>query len=252
MSVAWGPVGQATALEGFQLSLEGFEGPLDLLLHLIDKQGLPITSVSVLAVTDQFLAYVRETPDRFADAASEFLLVGSQLTMLKSRALLPRPEPEPEEEEESFEDLAQRLRVYAAFKAVAEDFDARASADARLFIRVSPPAVPHEPPPAGVGDLHALIQAIEDMLAAQREASDVAIPQPTLRYRVDDKMAELESLLQAEGEVGFERVAATCRDRIELVVTFLAVLQLVSQRRILAEQKRPFGSMILRARTAHA
>ena len=248
MSVPWRPAGQATSLTGFAVSLDAFEGPLELLLHLIEKQGLDITGVSVLAVTDQFIAYARQLGERFADAASEFLLVGSQLALLKSRALLPQAEAD--EEEETAEDLAARLRLYAAFKAVAGDLDQRLDTGLASFIRVAAPLVARPPVEPGSGDLAALIRSLDDMLAKQRTPEPAVAP-PILRYAVADKIRDLAERVRRERTITFERLASECADRAELIVTFIALLHLVQARRLTVEQAEPFGPITLRGVAAH-
>ena len=244
MSVPWRPAGQATSLTDFAVTLDAFEGPLELLLYLIEKQGLDITGVSVLAVTDQFIAYTRQLGERFADAASEFLLVGSQLALLKSRALLPRPADD--EEEETAEDLAARLRLYAAFKAVAGDLDRRLETGLASFIRVAAPVVARPPVEPGSGDLAALLAAIDDLLATQRAPGPTMDP-PIVLYAVADKIRDLVDRIRREGIITFERVAAECVSRMELIITFIALLHLVHQRQVTVEQAEPFGPITLRA-----
>jgi segregation and condensation protein A len=246
VSVPWRPAGQQSALTGFAVQLDEFEGPLDLLLHLIDKQGLDITGVSVLDVTDQFVNYARELDDQFADAASEFLLVGSQLALLKSRALLPQDEHEVDEEE-TVEDLAARLRVYAAFKAVAAELDKRLSSGASSLIRVAAPVIAQPPVERGAGDLDVLVGAIEEMLVTHRRGGRVFNP-PAFRYRVSDKVRELSARIRRDGSLEFATVAAECTDRAELIVTFVAILYLLQRREVRVEQDVLFGPIHLQAR----
>ena len=248
MTATWGPAGQATALGGFEVDIKDFEGPLDLLVQLIEKQGLDITGVSVLAVTDQFVTYAHELHERFAEAASEFLLVASRLALLKSRALLPRVEAE--EDEESIDDLAERLRVYAAFKSVAVDLDARLRAGNASFIRVATPDLPQPAPEPGAGDLARLIKAL-DRLTRVDAPIEALVSEPTRRFRVADKVRDLESLLRVQGRLAFDTIAAACADRAELIATFVAVLHLVKQRTATVEQSSPFGSIILASTARH-
>lgn len=248
MTATWGPAGQASALAGFEIDVDDFEGPLDLLVQLIEKQGLDITGVSVLAVTDQFVAYAHELHERFADAASEFLLVASRLALLKSRALLPQVETE--EEEETVDDLAERLRVYAAFKTVAMDLDARLRAGHSSFIRVAPPNLPQPAPEPGAGDLTRLLKALERLLRVDAPV-EALVNAPTRRYRVADKVRDLQVILRSEGTLAFDAIAAACADRAELIATFVAVLHLVRQRAATVEQSSPFGSIMLISTNGH-
>lgn len=248
MTATWGPAGQASALTGFEIDIKDFEGPLDLLVQLIEKQGLDITGVSVLAVTDQFVAYAHQLHERFAEAASEFLLVASRLALLKSRALLPQPEPD--DDEETADDLAERLRVYAAFKAVAMDLDERLRAGQSSFIRIAQPNLPQPSPEPGSGDLTRLLKALERLTQFDTPV-ETLIEAPTRRFRVADKVRNLKALLESCGTVAFDAIAASCSNRAELIATFVAVLHLVRQRAAIVEQSGPFGSIVLRSTDGH-
>ena len=248
MTATWGPVGQESALGGFEIDIDDFEGPLDLLVQLIEKQGLDITGVSVLAVTDQFVAYAHQLHEQFAEAASEFLLVASRLALLKSRALLPKVEPE--DEEESVDDLAERLRVYAAFKAVAMDLDTRLRAGESSFIRVAEPSLPQPSPEPGAGDLMRLLTALEQLLQVDTPIESL-VEAPTRRFRVADKVQDLQARLKSHGTLAFDSIAAACADRAELIATFVAVLHLVRQRAATVEQSGAFGSIVLRSTREH-
>ncbi|MCY3749446.1 MAG: ScpA family protein [Chloroflexi bacterium] len=248
MTATWGPAGQASSLTGFEIDIEDFEGPLDLLVQLIEKQGLDITGVSVLAVTDQFVAYAHQLHERFAEAASEFLLVASRLALLKSRALLPQAEPE--DEEESADDLAERLRIYAAFKTVAVDLDARLRAGQSAFIRVAQPSLPQPTPEPGTGDLMRLLKALEGLTQVDTPVASL-IETPTRRFRVADKVRDLQAMLTSRGTLTFDAIAASCADRAELIATFVAVLHLVKQRAARVEQSGPFGAIVLTSTRGH-
>ncbi len=250
MSLAWRPAGQISSLGEFQIDLTDFQGPLDLLLHLIDKQGLDITGVSVLAVTDQFVAYVRGLEADFADAASEFLLVGSQLALLKSRALLPQVDEE-DAEQESLEDLAARLRIYAGFKSVASDLDARLRSGASSFIRLAAPMIVHPPLTPGAGDVAALVEAMNDLFATG-DSEDLAPTVPVARHSVVEKIEDLSRRVRQAGQLSFTQIAAECRDHGELVVTFLALLHLAHRRQIAVVQDVAFGPITLKSLGDHA
>ncbi len=243
MKVPWRAVGQHSALTGFEVRVEGFDGPLDLLLELIERQGLNITGVSVLAVTDQFLAYAHDIEAQYADAASEFLLVGSQLLLLKSRALLPAQPDDPEEE--TADDLAARLRVYAAFKAVAAELGDRWESGVSSFIRVATPLVAQPPLESGGGDLGVLMAAMQSLIARADEL-DVGLPVPQRRVSIDERVRFVRERLASDGELAFSALAAECSGRDELVATFMALLHLVIERSVQVVQARPFGEMCLR------
>lgn len=248
MTTSWSRAGQSSALASFEIDIQDFEGPLDLLLHLIEKQGLDITGVSLLTVTDQFVEHAHQIRERYAEAASEFLLVASQLALLKSRALLPQPEAD-EEDEESLDDIAERLRLYAAFKAVAHDLDARLEAGTGSFIRVAPPDIDPTPPKPGTGDLSILLAALSHL--TQSEDQNLAtLTTPTRRFHVADKIDEISALLSRQGSIPFDSIAVNCSTRSELIAAFLAVLHLVQQGVATVNQKEPFSPIVLDAASA--
>lgn len=243
MSVPWRAVGQHSAITDFEVRVDGFDGPLDLLLELIERQGLDIAGVSVLAVTDQFLAYAQQLETHYADAASEFLLVGSQLLLLKSRALLPPQEDELKEE--TADDLAARLRIYAAFKAVAADLSALWETGATSFIRAATPVLAQPPVEPGTGDLDSLIEALATM-AAETDPAEDKVSVPRLRISIADRMQEIRHQLGRDQEIRFSVIADKCHSRDELVATFIALLHLVVERHVHVSQDGPFGEMTLR------
>ena len=243
MNVPWRPIGQESALSEFEVRVEGFDGPLDLLLDLIQRQGLDITGVSILAVTNQFLEYAQELEVVYTEAASEFLLVGSQLLLLKSRALLPVQADD--HQEESVDDLASRLRVYAAFKAVATDLSERWDSGATSFIRAATPLVTRPPVTARTGDLEALIDAIQQLMDTNNDPESEA-PVPRRQINITDRMNEITSRLMQMDELGFSDLVGEHSNRDEIVATFIALLHLVISRQIAVTQPMPFGEMTLR------
>ena len=245
MTTSWSRAGQSSALASFEIDIQDFEGPLDLLLHLIEKQGLDITEISLLTVTDQFVEHAHQIREHYAEAASEFLLVASQLALLKSRALLPHPEAD-EEDEESLDDIAERLRLYSAFKTIAHDLDARLEAGTGSFIRVGPPEIDPTPPKPGTGDLSILLAALSHLTRSE-DQNLATITTPTRRFHVADKIDEIRALLSRQGSIPFDAIAVNCSTRSELIATFLAVLHLVQQGVATVNQKEPFASIVLDA-----
>src|SRR5918997_3651493 len=130
----------AATLDGYQFRLPSFEGPLDVLLRLIERDQLAISEISLLAVFDQFLAYLNTLEADAPDAIAEFVLVAGRLSVLKSRALLPRP-AKPLEEPDEIE-LVQQLEVYRAVKAAAELLAVRQRTGSGAFARGEAVACP--------------------------------------------------------------------------------------------------------------
>lgn len=236
-------VGDSTALGGYQLRLPGFEGPLDVLLRLIERDQLAVTDVSLVAVTDQFLAYLTALSDVPPATVAEFAAVGGRLVLLKSRSLLPRPAAAPADDDP--DDLVRRL---VAYRTVREAADQLAIADRRAdaaFARGDGVAVPQAPPPRlALHQAASLARALRRRLTAvpTPPASVAARPVVTLREMTERVL----TALPGRGSLTFGRFRVGCHNRQETLVAFLAVLVLVRRRTIEAEQSGLFEEIVLR------
>lgn len=229
----------------FELKLPVFEGPLDLLLHLIEKEELDITAVSLVQVADQYLAHLQSMEAISLDALADFVAIGAKLIYLKSRALLPRPEAEEEEEpslEEAGRELTEMLQEYRRFKEVAGALRAIEDEGLRAYPRVAPP--PDVPLPTGLKKvtLDRLMELFQEALRRQ-PAAPPAVERE--RVTVRQKIEEIESRLRSAGRLSFRSFIAVCRSRIEVIVSFLAVLELIKALRLVAEQEELFGDIAL-------
>ncbi|MEX0785071.1 MAG: segregation/condensation protein A, partial [Dehalococcoidia bacterium] len=153
----------------FQFQLPVFEGPLDLLLYLIEREELEITAVSLVQVTDQYLSYLRSGDQIDATALAEFIAIGARLLYLKSRALLPPPQPDEDPLEELGDDLVQRLREYRRFKEAAASLRDIEESGQRAYPRLAPP--PAMPLPTGLDGvtLDLLASIVQEVLERQPE-----------------------------------------------------------------------------------
>ncbi len=230
--------------DAFQLRLNVFEGPLDLLLFLIEKEQLEITAVSLAQVTDQYLSYLRSGDQIDATALAEFIVIGARLLYLKSRALLPRPPALEEGEEDIGEDLVRRLREYRRFKEVAGQLRELADRGLRAYPRMSPPS--GLPVPTGLDGVTVdlLMKIVQEVLARQpEEEPEVLMPRQIIT--LEEKVAELLSTVRKRGKISFRTFISTCRSRLEVIVSFLAVLELIKALRLRAEQDALFGDISL-------
>lgn len=232
----------------FELKLPVFEGPLDLLLHLIEREDLDITTVSLVQVTDQYLSHLREG-DVNAAALADFIAVGARLLFLKSKALLPRG-PEREDDivsEEGGEDLTSLLMEYRQLREVATYFEEIEELGRRSYAREGGPPTKQIPLPMGLGDvtLEALANIFQETLA--RQAAEQP-PRETIereKVTVADKIKLINERLKAEGRVSFAELMESCRSRVEVIVQFLAVLELIKSQTIRARQDSPFADILL-------
>jgi segregation and condensation protein A len=228
-----------------------FDGPLDLLLHLIEREGLDITTVSLVQVTDQYLVALRAGDVIDLRALAEFVAVGARLLLLKSRALLPRSPDQLAaddlEAEEIAQDLTAQLEEYRAFKTAAgflRDLDEQGH---RSFVRVAPPPADWLPTGLEKVTLRRLLKALAKALDRLPPA-----PPPERIKRAMINIAERRELILSTvrnrgGTYAFSRLISECRTRLEAIVTFLAVLDLLKTETLVAEQSDAFGDIVLHA-----
>ncbi len=232
----------------WRVRLEVFEGPLDLLLTLVQRQALDITTVALARVTDQYLRHLETLEVADAAGMADFCEVAALLILIKSRALLPRPpEPAPDEEADA-EALAERLRQYQRIRQTAEVLGERERSGLRAFVRVATP--PDLPPRLEPGDVSPadLARAFEAALAEAQVAPE---PEPPAvkpnPVRLRDRLGDIRRLLAARRRVTFREVllgnARPTREYI--VVSFLAVLELLRRTLIQAVQSELFGEILL-------
>ena len=245
-----GEAAQGTGEGGFEVHLDVFEGPFDLLLGLISKHKLDITEVALSQVTDEFIAYIRALADGWdLDQASYFLLVAATLLDLKAARLLPSGEVEDEEDLallEARDLLFARLLQYRAYKEVAAVFAGRMSVQGRRFAR----RVPMEPQFAellpevllGLGPVE--FAAIAARALAPRPVPEVSTehlhsPTTTVREQADILAAQLSRL----GRATFRRLSADCSGTYEVVARFLALLELYREGSVSFDQVAPLGEL---------
>ncbi len=237
----------------FSVALDVFEGPLDLLLSLVQAAKLEITEVALVEVTGQYLARLRSGEQLDHRDLADFVAIGARLIELKSRALLPAaPRDPPEEPEPDPDSLVELLRRYQQFKQAAALLREREEEALRAFPRLAPP--PDVPPLPG------LSQVTLDRLAAivGRALAKAAPPAdpgryPRARFTVREKMAEIAGLLRLGGPIDFARLVERCRSRDEIIATFFAVLELTKAQQIVPCQPEPFGEILLEAvKPSHA
>lgn len=231
------------AQERYQVRLDAFEGPMELLLHLIQVNKIDIYDIPIAALTEQYMAYLSEMRRFDIEVASEFLVMAATLLLIKSRMMLPKAPKEAEEEEEGDprEELVRRIVEYQRYKKVSLVMEERAEDESRYVGRAPTELPVRMAPPQGLS-VQALWDAFRSVLSVKRE---LTIPEAIVaheEYRVEDQMRMIvERLLAAEdGKTAFEDLfSAGTRD--ELVATFLAMLELIRRRVIVVRQPALFG-----------
>ncbi len=229
----------------YTIRLPDFEGPLDLLLHLIEREELDITRLSLAQVTDQYMRYLGTMQRADVEQLAEFLVVAAKLLLLKSRLLLPQePVEGVEPAEDVGDELTRQLLEYRQYKRVALALKEWEGQGLRAYARIAPrPKIEPKLDLSNVAldDLAALVEAV---LAAHRSApiGDVVAP---FVVRVGDKMDELLQRLANAPRVSFRAWLVEARNRVEVIVTFLAVLELMKQRKVVARQDELFGDILI-------
>jgi len=230
-------------LHTYEVRLPEFQGPLAVLLDLIERARLDITRLALAQITEQFLDYVETMPEPPAEVLSAFLVVAARLLYIKSRALLPRP-PSPEEpEEDAGEALVQQLRIYRRFRRAGEWLQARAEAGWHCFpSRFSGPAA--LPPLLDLRETdRETLRRYARRLLRPQAPPPVTLPRP--RVPVRERLRALLHSLRRRTRLSFFRWLRETHavERSVIVASFLALLELLKRRQVRAEQPEPFGDI---------
>lgn len=229
----------------YTIQLPVYEGPLDLLLNLIEHAELDITKVSLAEVTDQYLVYIRQIQDRQLEDLASFLVMAARLVQIKSEVLLPRPPLREPGEEDPGDALARLLVAYKKYKQVAILLSEREGAGLRSYIRLAPPPIIDpkiDMQEFQLDDLHqAMLEALKNAHKMPTLEDNVSIP----RVRVRDKIMSIIHSLKDVSQLSFRKLIKTARSRLEIVVSFLAVLELIKQDQIDVRQEEMFGDIEL-------
>lgn len=229
----------------YEVKLEVFEGPLDLLLHLIKKNEINIYDIPIALITGQYLEYLQLMKSLNLTIAGEFLVMAATLIHIKSRTLLPPAEIEEEEpEEDPRADLVRRLIEYKQFKEAAEHLGRREEGWKDVYWREPLPLeVGKDEPPALEVSLFDLLGAFREMLERAPSSPGMAITIEELT--VKDKMNFIIERIENEPSVSLVSIFQVDRTRLAMVVTFLALLELVRLGFLRAVQIEPFGPIRL-------
>lgn len=234
----------------YQIDTPVFAGPLDLLLHLIEREELDITAISLSRVTAQYLAQIEQMKQDRVEQLIDFLNVGARLVLIKSRALLPKTPALPgmeEEEEDPAEALIRQLRAYRQFKQAAAWLEERQKRGLRTYLRVAPP-----PRLEGRLDLsgvttETLLAAVQGVLARSETLEEsVNLIQPR-RLTIEDQLSRLRGRLRARHPFLFNEMLSARSNQTEVAITLLALLELIKRREARADQAYLFGPIHIEA-----
>lgn len=228
----------------YQVKLTVFEGPLDLLLQLIERRELDITTVSLAEVTDQYVEYIGLLGKLQPDILTDFLVVAAKLILIKSQALLPRPPAAVEEEPDAGFDLVRQLEEYRRFKDVAALLKQRDDNGLHSYIRLATSGISARVQLEGV--------VVDDLTAAMRRlltAIPEEVPPEVARrqYTIEEKIGLIEASIGRQGRVSLGRLISQAATRIEAIVTFLALLEMIKRGQVIVEQAAIFGEITIGA-----
>lgn len=234
----------------YTVQLPEFEGPLDLLLRLIEREELDITTIALAKVADAYLAHVRSLDMPDPASLSAFLVIAAKLLLIKSRALLPRPVVAKAGEElvDEAEELARQLREYQRYKQAAQILRQREEQGHHSYMRASAPPMPVITPQTNtiklsVSDLITAVQRRVQLLLPL-EAPPLPLPAPKI-ITVPEMASRIEQKLQHRQWFSFEDLLSFDVQRVEIVVALWATLELLKRRAIVVEQEELFGPIMI-------
>lgn len=242
---------------GIPVKLEAFEGPLDLLLHLIDKNKVNIYDIPILVITEQYLDYIKQMDSKNLEVMSEFLVMAATLVNIKSKMLLPVDESEEEEKGDPRQELVDRLLEYKMYKYISEELKDKQMDAARSMFKA--PTIPAE-----IADFKEEIN-VEDLLSDLTLAKLHEIFKSIVKKQVDkidpirstfgriereeinlsEKFSQIQEYGLLHGTFSFRRLIEAQHTRMEIIVTFLGVLELIKISRIKIEQECLFDDIII-------
>lgn len=231
--------------QALEVFLEAFEGPLDLLLYLIKKQNLDILNIPIAEITRQYMVYVELMKELRLELAAEYLVMAAMLAEIKSRMLLPRPVSDDAEEDDPRAELVRRLQEYERYRKAADDINAIPQLGRDVF-EVSAPApfveIRRLAPQVTLDDL---IHALKDVLERAQMFAHHHVQLESLSVR--ERMAEIVSRVRADAFTDFSALFDPKEGRLGVVVTLLALLELLKESLVELVQAKAFGPIHVRA-----
>lgn len=238
---------QSTSDEGYRVQLPAFEGPLDLLLHLVRKHELDILDIPISFITEKYTAYIRMLDELNIDVASEYLVMAATLVHIKSRVLLPNPPDEgrdevaEDEELDPRAELVRRLLEYQKYKGVAEELSERSMLGRDVFARGSSEQVASGPAPLSGVNVFKLLDAFQRVLERTSQTREHEIDFE--RFSISEKISEISDRLRQTPKLTFQEIFADGASRAELIITFLAILEMTKLRLTKISQDGPLGTI---------
>lgn len=227
-----------------QITIKQFEGPLDLLLSLIEEQKLDITQIALAEVTEQFLNYVKQLEQIEPTSIADYLNIAARLLVIKSKAILPTLEVESDDEEPE-EDLTEKLLLYKKFKVVAkylQDLDRRRQQSFTRSLVFSERINFWPDPEVNAGTLHTAILHVAEQL---KELDNLPKAKVREAISISEKITELQTRLAASAETKLSELLKDSKNKSEVIITFLALLELIKQRIFSVNQDQLFTDVTI-------
>ncbi len=230
-----------------EIKLDEFEGPLDLLLHLIKESKMDIMNLQIEQITNQYLNYINKMEEMNLDIASSYLVMAAELIEMKSKLLLPRHEEEDDEEEDPKEQLVNRLLEYQRYKELTKEFKELEEERHQIFTK-SPESIKEYLPEIEIISntdvtLNDLLQAFQKFLDRQKDKEPLMTKITKKEISVEDRRKSIKNILKSKGKVKFIDLFDTLTKEY-VVVTFLAILEMARQNELLIIQENNFADII--------
>ncbi len=229
--------------QDYRINVEVFEGPLDLLMHLIKKNDLDIYDIPIAFVLEEYMKYLDTIKDLDIDLAGEFLLMAAELAHIKSRLLLPEEPAGEEEEGDPRADLVKRLLEYQQFKQASEELTKRTMLGREVFVPLAPERV--EAPSDGPieGNVYDLVEAFSRIL--KRVPAEAYHEVAVDRISINDRIYQIVGLIKKGATVTISELLPERLTRFDVVITFIALLEMCRLRMIKLYQSETFGQIYL-------
>ncbi len=235
--------------DSYRVKLEIFEGPLDLLLYLIKKDEIDIYDIPIARITEQYLAYLELMRELDISVAGDFLVMASTLIYIKSKMLLP-PEPKIDGEEDLSEDpraeLVERLLEYQKFKSAAQMLYSRGEIESACYTRGQIETDNGNPEVSAT--VFDLLRVFREILKRAEAKIEIEIARDEMT--VAEKLAQIQAMLEERERINVRELFEMARSKRELILTFLALLELVKEWKIYLTQSEPFGDIFASRRAA--
>lgn len=231
------------------LKLEVFEGPLDLLLHLIKENKMDIFDIEIESITRQYLDYIHKMKEQNLDIASSYLVMASELTLIKARMLLPRPKVDDEEteEEDPREELVARLLEYQAYKEITKTLKENESKRQEIHTKLPENInnyIEENTVITGEGSIDLLVDAFKKFLVRKSEEKPLSTKVTMKEITVSSRKLEIKSILKKEKKVSFFKLFPVSTKEY-IVATFLAILDMARNKELLIKQEELFSDIIV-------